>query len=406
MMITQSPMSGNAYVPTRVRRRRSHKIFIDSRDLVSHENNNPSHYTYRFDKMIPNVVRAKLLSFRVPYSPTFVVIRGSDWYASGTALADQSDIHQKAVQLAATIAASNVELSSVVSTIYKEDGTVSLNVIEVFTFTRYEDPTSDTSRFRTYDVFICTGTLITSSRTDWRFQHPAADDPDQLDMAVASTASNATIAVNILEENLYLDLRMGQGQSRLNSVRAVYPQWKSFQVYRRGDFVCRAGTCYTCLRNHMSLIFNEDEVTEWKAIDQSTLNSGAANNIFYVVETNDANESIILASASQDEIVLDLAPTDVSTIDVTWKTRRGSHYIFPHTTAIDFLSFTDTANPATLKKEYRHHTLMLELEYEEETEVMALAGSDPSLVDASPNFLMSSTSKGPLGLPSRYNRMN
>ena len=379
----------------RLKRQRTQKIFIDSRDLVSHENNNPSRYTYNLNETISNVVKARLLSFRVPYSPTFIVIRSSDWFAHGTTLAmlgPDDYVHKKAVELKQLINAKAVEKSDVVATIYKADGTVSLNVIEVFTFDRVEDPTDPVSRFRSYDIFICTGSLFTSDRTSWFLQHPQSNDPALADLAMASPTSNASIAVNILEENMYLNIRMGQGHSRLTSIRSVYPLWKSFQVYRRGDIAYKDGVSYTCLVNHMSLIFNEDVLLYWQHVEKSNYDVGAADDTFYVMESNDPNESVILATAGYDEIVQDMAPSNVSTIEIEWKTRRGSHYIFPHTTAIDFLSFTNTVTPAILRKEYRHHTLLLELVYEEETEVMASGDVTAGSINATPNFLSQSSS--------------
>ena len=379
----------------RLKRQRTQKIFIDSRDLVSHENNNPSRYTYNLNETISNVVKARLLSFRVPYSPTFIVIRSSDWFAAGTTLAmlgPDDYVHKKAVELKQLINAKTVEKSDVVATIYKADGTVSLNVIEVFTFDRVEDPNDPSSRFRSYDIFICTGALFTSERTNWFLQHPQSTDPALADLPMASPTADASIAVNILEENMYLNIRMGQGHSRLTSIRSVYPLWKSFQVYRRGDIAYKDGVSYTCLVNHMSLIFNEDVGVYWQHVEKSNYDVGAADDTFYVMESNDPNESVILATAGYDEIVQDMAPSNVSTIEIEWKTRRGSHYIFPHTTAIDFLSFTDTVTPAILRKEYRHHTLLLELVYEEETEVMASGDVTAGSINATPNFLSQSSS--------------
>lgn len=383
-----------------VSRQRSHKMFIDSRDVVSHSRN-PSRYTYTLPETVPNCVQLRLLSFRVPYSPTFVVIRTSKWIAEGTTLEEMDTVHQQAVGLEQIMAGVDIEESQRVLTIYKDDGTVSLNVIETFTFSRSR---SSDNAFRTYDVFICTGTLATSVRTDWRLQDPAQSDTDLQDIPLVGTASdtttanggsyaasdagNSNVAVNIVEDNLYLKLHFGQGQGRLSSVRTVYPAWKSFQVYRKGDFICHNGVCYTCLSNHMSLIFSEDVLEYWdRRASLTGQTSGAANDAFYVLETNESNESILMGSAAYDDIVMSFAPVNVSSIVVEWVTRRGSHFMFPHSTAIEFLSFTDTDNVATLKKEYRHHTLMLELTYEEDSQVLLNADGTVPKRSAQPNFL-------------------
>lgn len=370
-------------------RTRTHKMFIDSRDHVSHVNNNPSNYTYVLNDTIPNVTKIRLLSFRVPYSPTFVIIRSSDWMAAGTPLNALDEVHQLAVILNDAIRIKSVELSSIVATLYKSDGTVSLNIVQVFTFTSNES-TDPASRFRTYDVFICTGTILTTAQDNWRIQFPACDDADLSDLGMTDD-TNSTIAINVLEENLYLTLDIGGNQGRLNSVRTVYPEWKSFQVYRRPDTISKDGTCYVCLVDHMSLIFSDDLLANyWTSIPAAKMENGPADRAFYVVETNEPNESIIIASANHDEIVLDVAPTDVSRITLNWNTRRGSHYLFPQSTAIDFLSFT-VLPPALLKKEYRFHTLMIELEYQEITQVHVPAGHTSGQLAPTPNFLMPSS---------------
>ena len=383
-----------------VSRRRTHRMFIDSRDLISHERN-PSLYTYQMPETIPNAVQLRLRSYRIPYSPTFVVIRTSKWIAEGTTLTQTDTVHQQAVALAALTDTTPVEEISRVMTIYRDDGTVSLNVLETFTFSRSRD--SDNA-FRTYDVFICTGTLSTSLRTDWRLQDPSATDAALQDVMLvgadsdttddnggsyaASDAGNSSVAVNTVEDNIYLKVDLGQGAGRLSSVRTVYPQWKSFQVYRKGDFVCHEGACYTCINNHMSLIFDEDVTEYWDLrANVSSKGAAAANDAFYVVETTELNEAVLTETIGNDDLVMDFAPINVSQIQIEWVTRRGSHFIFPHSTAIEFLSFTDTNNVATLKKEYRHHTLMLELVYEEESEVAVNPdGSVPASV-GQPNFL-------------------
>ena len=98
-------------------------------------------------------------------------------------------------------------------------------------------------------------TLNTSTRTDWRLQDPSATDAALQDIPIVGTDSDTTvdnggtyaatdsgvssIAVNVVEDNIYLKLDFGQGNGRLSSVSQVYPQWKSFQVYRKGDFMPR-----------------------------------------------------------------------------------------------------------------------------------------------------------------------
>lgn len=397
-------------------REKTYKVFIDSRDMVSHNNNNPSTYTYSLPISIANVTSVRLLTFRVPYSPTFVVIRSSKWLDPSIAddVALRDTINQKAAVLEAASLNVDPEKSTRVVTLFKTDGTVSLNVIETFSYSRRRD--SDNA-LRTYDIFICTGTLATSSRTEWRIQDPSATSDSNIPMvgaesddasAYASDPGTSSIAVSVIEENMYLRVDIGS-LGRLRSVRSVYPQWKSFQVFRRGDISSYESVSYTCLKNHMSLIFSEDLASGlWKSVDTSKNSVAAANTAFYVLETNEANEAIITATAARDEIVEETAPVTISTIGISWKTRRGSNFIFPHATSIEFESWDTsvTSAAATLKKEYRHHTLLLEFTYLEEHETLVPASSIQSggAGDTySPLTLSGSSSfeRGPLTLPKR-----
>lgn len=391
------------------------KIFIDSRDVISHENNNPASYTYRLARSIPDVVKVKLLSYRVPYSPTFIVTRTSKWMDAS--VGDDTDlmdaVHAKADDLATISAQVDVEKSSRRVSLYKTDGSVSLNVVEVFTFRRTRDTDG---AIRSYDVFICTGTVASNDQDNWRLQDPTSDwavvdyplTGDSSDDAeggyATSNAGSSSLAVAVIEENIYLRVNIGQAFGRLSSVRSVYPSWKSFQVYRKGDHVCYGSSCYTCTANHLSLIFDLDLTAgRWTvAPDTDVLARGAAQDTFYVVETNEDNESVLLVTPQGDEISHDVPPTPVSDINIEWVTRRGSHYIFPHTTSIDFKSFTDTDNIADLKKEYLHHTLQFEITYLEESDVLVLPEEEaPPPIISSKDQLNLTASRSPLMLPTR-----
>jgi hypothetical protein len=376
------------------------RFFIDSRDSTAHHNNNPSEYTIELPKLLPNVRTVRLLEYNVPYSPTFVVIRTSKWHDAGyiNTVELMDDIHQFAVDLAEDIPEQSVETSDRVATIYKPDGTVSLNIQEVFTFVRTR---SSDNAFRTYDVFICTGTLLTSSRTGWLVQDPegssdcamsGTDSDTRLsDVGYAATsAGESSIAVNVIQEKLYLDIDVGSANNRLTAVQTVYPQWKSFQVYRQGDFVCYGDSCYVCQRSHMSLIFDEDVISNWALQSQITA-TPAANNAFTVIQPQDDNEALVTRHFAPDEQFVDVSRVDVSQITVRWRTRRGTHYLFPYAPSIEFLSFSDPSNVAEMRREYRHHSMVIELEYEEPTGIPIPPNSTVTHINRMPNFLQPSS---------------
>jgi hypothetical protein len=337
-------------------------IHLDSRDVVSHRNKNPSKITYNLRETLPDVIQVKLMAYSFPYSPTFIIIRVSDDEPAGTALVDLDEIHQRAVWLEAKLRQfESIEVSNVVATIYNADSSVALGVTECFTFI---NDSEDGTTFKTYDIFVCTGSVTTTSRTGWQLS--IAEIGTITDLTAPGDNASVSMAVNY--ERIYAHMHIGgQAHGRIHSTRSTYPTWSSFQVYRRRDLTFYNGTNYECMQNHMSLIFARDyeERAYWQPVNLlGEFTTTAADSAFFVLEPTAENTEVITASVAEQDITVSLPRYDLSTFDIEFFNRDERHYIFPHTASIEFLSFSGTGTEAALlHKDYQPFTFTLEFTY-------------------------------------------
>jgi len=399
MATTNQPRSGDV-----LRKPRTHTLEIDSREHITHRNNNPWRYTVRFDAL-PNAYRVHLREYMLAYSPTVIITRTSPWYSPDTPLAAMSQLHRSAVDFESELRGADVGRATRVMTILRTQGAVSLNVVEVFTFERVRADRA----IKTYDIFICTGTVATPDRSNWFLFDAGAGSISgtsvRVDTEVGATANYAetyteelrdgesrpaTVAAQIVSERIYLHINVGQGQGRLHSQRVVVPEWASFQVYRRGDSVCYEAQCYVCTENHSSVIFDDDFETHgyWSVINRDSFRAnGAAEGAAHIIKSQAAGQESIHVAAGRGDLSWEIAPSNVAEVEIEWVTRRGGPYIFPHTSGVDFQTFEPALpiNSAILYRVFRPHTLTLDIDYEEEVD--AAQGSDPRRAG---NFITSS----------------
>lgn len=346
---------------------RKHIYHIDSADAISHVNNNPAKYTYDLMCTIPRVIRIRMLNYLMPYTPTFIVVRVSDWETSS---ANFDDVHDEAVWLEAQLKNVTVGKSTVVASIFNEAETVSLAVVECFTLVHEETPT----HIKTYDIFVCTGKVETTIRTGW-----SLSIPDRSTVIELTADAGSTLSLNTVRDSIHLHLgsnNTGVGSGRLRSNAHVMPKWESFQVYRRGQTVQRGGSYYECVENHMSLIFTDDLDTNryWNSMTgvtvQDVINKTAATHAFYVFQSANTNQTTLVQDTSHADITYHFPPRDISQIDLEFRNINGMQYIFPYEAAIDFKSFIGTGTDvATVSKKYLSHTVTLEITYLDEADL-------------------------------------
>lgn len=321
-------------VPPPRHRRRTVRIHIDSRDAVEHKNNNPSQYTYKLKKPIPNAVSARLVRHKTPYSPTHLIV-----------VTDNASVRTQATALISDIDA-KPETTSTVAT-WTLSSTVDLKVFDVQSIDRSGS---------TIDVFVCTGTVDTSTLTGWTLT----------DRANAASVTGVTVEVITIQESPQLYIDFGHVVGRLKATRSIVPLWQGRWYYRVGDRVTNSGTQYYCTTNHFSTDFTNDNTDgNWTASNASVIDNATSNEHFLVLDPTDEDETTLVGD-DDDNVQYEIGHQDLQNIEIRWTNRSGANLVFPHTVGESY-----TGYPSTLayNRVYKNHVLILEVEYDEVSNV-------------------------------------
>lgn len=398
----------------RIRRIRTQRVFVDSRDHAPHRNNNPWQYQFSLGKILPNVVGVKLLSINMTYSPTFIVTRVSPWMPSGTALSAMSALHQKAVAMETAINAAEEGKTTRYATITNtnsSDTFTNLQVNEVYTYQVSRD--SD-SAIRTYSVFVCTGTYTSIDLTEYLTLTDLLDEESYVlyqndagytgDTEAPYDVTDAVYLVRKQDESVILYLGTNQGDPRLLNAKSALPEWESGRVYRRGTVLARngQGNRYVCITTHASRIFADDLAsglwtvqTDLKMLQGGRF-VGPAHGAFYVLEPTAQTQQRIQLNFTPGAISVDMPPTTLDHIDLEWRTRSKAPYMFPHGVFENDLEPDVDADPDNRLRErlYTPHSITIELTYEEDSEVVDRGQQS---ISAAPRFTLPTA---PYGNPS------
>lgn len=336
---------------------RKTRIYVDSTEATSHRNCSPYEYTVQLDEPIPDAVAVQLMTYNMPYTPVFEVIRVSRYLVSAS-VADRDAVHRQAVTFAAAqpVDAAKADRPG---TIYTADGTVALQVIDCYTAARVRG--SD-GAVRTYDAFICVGSLSTVNRDGWNFHDVNADvalpltGPASETGTAASTPGTTSLMVRRINEPIYMSLDVGNGLGWLRGLNSRSPEWASFRGYYPGDIVTYAGQTYAATTKHLGIVFAEDSEM-WREVPAEVRRPAPANHAFHVFETAAPNETRIALPCGSHRILAEMGPTFVREIKVGFHYRNMRPYVFPLKLVTDYL---DDDSVATVYKEYEPHSFTLE----------------------------------------------
>jgi hypothetical protein len=341
---------------TRIRRLRTTNMHVDSRDHADHLNRNPASYTIALHEPLPNVSGLQLLSYHVPYSPTFLVM---------VQMAAVETLHTQATALRAALLRTPPNVSSTCGSIVTTTGTVDLHVTEVFTIVL--DSTN------VLDVFVCVGTCRTSDL-------PLAYLSFNGTSTAFATVTDPVFDVRVVEEPLHLLLDAGQGQSRLVCPRRVFPSWEARMVYYAGEMVTYASKQYMCRQTHFSMDFANDLAGYlWGAVDSPGRAHAPSHNAFHVIESESQTQTTLSKCFTPGSVSMDMSPCTMTRLQVSWVTRSGQPYRFP---------FRVTQADTLANRMYLPHSLSVAIKYEEDSEVI----DRPSVtsIPAGPSFLLPS----------------
>ena len=330
---------------------------IDAQALTPHVNINPHSYTYAFRQPVTNVTRVSLLRSSIPRSQVFTLIRVSNWEASGTLLVNTDTFHQMAVRMATAIGSHPFQ-SSYVATITNPAGTVNLQVHDVYTRTASRTG----GDFKTYDVLVCTGTVLSATFADWLI----SAEGETANTQITPTGDAALLTVDVSDQPAVLHLRLNgsRGAGRIQEVATRDGTWMSYIMYNPGDIVHYNLAKYVCTTKHLSIMFNTELSAGWWSVYQSQQSSASASdNAFEVFHFADASQSLDINVFNHGDVVHDTFVPNVQSISVEWMQRNGQPFIFPHKPRIRVTDLDSTAN-YTYERDYTTPCLHIELAYQ------------------------------------------
>lgn len=338
---------------------RTSVVRVDARALTSYVNTNPNCYTYRFLQPLRDVSRISIARSSIPRSQVIVLVRVSDWMASGTGLASTNNFHQMAVRMETAIATTGPAKSSYVAVITNPAATVDLRVYDVFT--RTATRTSDNA-FKTYDVLICTGTVLTSTTTDWLITAEA----ETASTEITPSANSATLAVEIAPQPAVLRLQLNGnvGVTRIIQDYDNYGEiWRSYKVYYPGMIVDYDGAKYVCTVKHLSIVFATDLASAYWNTYTAPTNSkttSAASGCFEVFYFGTDLQTVDCGVYIPTHIAQPTKVSSLQYINFEWLQPNGQPFIFPYTSRVR-VTDVGSSTSYTFEREYASPCLHLEV---------------------------------------------
>jgi hypothetical protein len=315
-------------------------------------------YRFVLQRALRNVRKVRLTQVKIPMSPVFTLVRISAFKASGTLLAATDTFHQMAVRMASSIG-SDPSKSGYTATITNPAGTVALQVYDVVTIN--EARASD-SAYRTYDCLICTGTVSTSTYSDWLI----SAEGETANTEITPVADSATMYVRRDALPAVLRVRLnGTTVGRVSDPFEYEDQWKSYKVYYPGQIVQYSGTRYVCNTKHMSTTFASNQTAlYWTALSATALPVASPNdNAFNIFDCPYTNQTTLVERPNGDLIAFDVQVDNLREIEVQWVTNDGQLYIFPYDSALSITTIAAT-DTTTYDRVYQMPAFDLDVEHD------------------------------------------
>jgi hypothetical protein len=344
------------------------KLWLDSIDMVEHDQANPSEWDVSLERVIHDVTSVSILQLHVPTSPYIIVIRTSKWY--DTAQTNFDSFHDKVLLLETEFQSK----SNNAVVIYVDDGTASLNVHKVYTVTE----TGAAADFRTFDCFLCTGTNNNTGTGTWYVSDqddtssPFSFATDDGTYGTPAAAGEITISAAVQPVDYFLKLKInGSPVNATDSWSAshIAQRWRSYQWYRPGEIVSVADTIvrYECVKDHTSVVFAGDLTSAlWRALptDGTVVGGGRrpAEGALVALTFSDDNESTLIQRTSANTYkMVYKTPVSVSQIGVSWVDSTGNEVLFPIETRLDVRNLDTGVTPMAYSRGHaKSYKMMLE----------------------------------------------
>ena len=362
--------------------KRMYRVYVDSRNVVDHENANPDEYELSLPEPIYNIAKVRLTKATFTGSAMFAVIRASGWRTVGSTMDSTSSA---AVYLEAAKLASATTTHKTPVTIYNSEETVQLQVVDVFYVNIVSGDEVDT---RDYAVFLCTGRMESATVSSDTFTLADAslidnDNGSVVELISTSASDDAseysatrnavsTVYIATIRSAIHLSLWLnGTPLTRLAVPSVTFPPWQSFWVYQLGDIVAytdpatdgAATVYYQCLETHFSYIFASDTTSGmWLALS-TTARLQSNRDVFHVMELEDIHEHVQDTTFNKTAVEYETAAgISADTLKVKWTTDSGARFFFPSHGTMQLYS-VDNAPYAYGRRVFHPHKFTLEIEY-------------------------------------------
>lgn len=323
-------------------------VRVDAKSWTNVVNKNPSSYTYKFRRPLRDVSEISLTRLHIPRSQIVTLIRVSDWILSANGvevLADTSEFHQMAVRMETAIGGQPAT-SNYVATITNPAATVDLRVHDVYT----RIAVRDNFDYKTYDVLICTGTVLTTASDDWTI----TAEGELPNTEITPTAdAGAVLTVNITPQAAVLRIKLNgtAGVGRIEEASGLNESWMSYKMYYPGDVVLagNGNTRYACNAKHLSVVFEDDLAAQvWSPVTDATATSStwstqsyysvpsqttpaAADAAFEVFYFDSDSQTITTTAFSQGDVQYKVNVPSLQDISIEWVQTNGQPFVFPYT---------------------------------------------------------------------------
>lgn len=347
----------------RVKTIKSQRLYMDSRDLVTHVNNNPNAYTFSLVDAIPNVFRIRLIDYQVPYSPNIIIYRYSE---------DEMDETHLALERAARLYQQG---KPVPIYLVNESQGWKLHVLEIYISSAFFDSGPGAGTLGVAHM-VCSGSYPTSYAPDGS---GTVSDPCNLyiewtDDDRVEDVYEAVIdffRIEVKPVDAVLNLEMVQGVDWIVSDRPIATEVLGGSIMRINDVVRlnNDDSTYT-----ITTPFVYDPLFKWDISDQTielpndkVRRPALRRTAFHVFRSPSMVQTTLVPQYSPD-IDFRFKPVTLRAINITWTVRTGSDHVFP-LDGIYFSLLFQRETPGTGNaRVFKHHVLVFDVFYYEDND--------------------------------------
>jgi hypothetical protein len=260
-----------------------------------------------------------------------------------------------------TTIGANPYQSNYVALITNTAGTVDLKVFDAYS----RIASRDNGDYKSYDVLICTGSILTTTNTDWVIT-AEGETPGQ---QITPSADDAILTVDIAEQPAVLHVRLNGtvGIGRIQETASLCETWMSYRMWHPNQLVSMGNSTYVCTTKHLSILFDEDLAAGMWSVYQSQNPryasqeiASASENAFEVFYFPNDKQSVECDNYQRDEISFDLFVPNLQSITCNWMQRNGQPFIFPHKGRVR-LADLESTSAYTYERDYYTPTLHLQI---------------------------------------------